>query len=113
MHRDKIFNCPLNATLSVIGGKYKLVILYHLIENPRRFGELQRLIPAVSHKVLIQNLRELEADGLINREIFPVVPLKTVYSLTDFGRTLIPILNAICDWGREHMKEYIKGELNN
>lgn len=114
MQRDKIFNCPLNATLSVIGGKYKLVTIYHLIEKPRRFSELQRLIPQVSHKVLIQQLRELERDGVIHREVYPVVPLKTEYSLTEFGRTLIPILEAICDWGREYMSDYIrymKGEL--
>ena len=108
MQRDKLYNCPVDATLSVIGGKYKAIILHHLIEQKLRFGELQRLIPQASHKVLIQQLRELESDGIIHREVYPVVPLKTEYSLTDFGKTLIPILAAICDWGRRHMREYLR-----
>ena len=108
MERDKIFNCPVDATLSVIGGKYKPIILHHLIERTLRFGELRRLVPKVSHKVLTQQLRELESDGVIHREIYPVVPPKTEYSLTPLGRTLIPIIAAMCDWGREHMNEFIK-----
>lgn len=111
MQRDKIYNCPVDATLSVTGGKYKAMILHHLIERTLRFGELQRLVPQASHKVLIQQLRELESDGIIHREVYPVVPLKTEYSLTDFGKTLIPILTAICTWGRVHMSDYLKGEL--
>ena len=108
MERDKIFNCPVDATLSVIGGKYKPIILHHLIERTLRFGELRRLVPKVSHKVLTQQLRELESDGVIHREIYPVVPPKTEYSLTPLGRTLIPIIAAMCDWGRDHMNEFIK-----
>ena len=108
MERDKIFNCPVDATLSVIGGKYKPIILHHLIEKTLRFGEIRRLIPQVSHKVLTQQLRELESDGVIHREVYPVVPLKTEYSLTDLGRTLIPIIVAMCDWGNEHMKDFLR-----
>ena len=108
MERDKLYNCPVDATLSVIGGKYKAIILHHLIENTLRFGELRRLVPQASNKVLIQQLRELERDGVIHREVYPVVPLKTEYSLTDFGRTLIPILAAICDWGREYMSDFLR-----
>lgn len=107
MERDKIFNCPVDATLSVIGGKYKPIILHHLIEKTLRFGEIRRLIPQASHKVLTQQLRELESDGIIHREVYPVVPLKTEYSLTDFGRTLIPIIAAMCDWGNEHMSNFL------
>ena len=113
MQRDKFYNCPVDATLSVIGGKYKAIILHHLIEKTLRYGELQRLIPQESHKVLIQQLRELEQDGIIHREVYPVVPPKTEYSLTEFGKTLIPILTAVCDWGRCHMHEYIKDEFKN
>ncbi|MBR0061735.1 MAG: helix-turn-helix transcriptional regulator [Selenomonadaceae bacterium] len=108
MERDKIFNCPVDATLSVIGGKYKPIILHHLIERTLRFGELRRIIPQASHKVLTQQLRELESDGIIHREVYLVVPPKTEYSLTPLGRTLIPIIAAMCDWGRDHMNEFIK-----
>lgn len=116
MERTKLYNCPVDAALSVIGGKYKPTILYHLIEKTLRFGELQRLIPQASHKVLIQQLRELESDGIIHREVYPVVPPKTEYSLTDLGRTLTPILQNICEWGRVHMRDFIrnkKDELEN
>ena len=108
MERDKNFNCPVDATLSVIGGKYKPIILHHLIERTLRFGELRRIIPQASHKVLTQQLRELESDGIIHREVYLVVPPKTEYSLTPLGRTLIPIIAAMCDWGRDHMNEFIK-----
>lgn len=114
MQRDKIYFCPVDATQSVIGGKYKAIILRHLIEKTLRFGELRRLIPQASHKVLIQQLRELESDGIIHREVYPVVPPKTEYSLTALGKTLIPIIAAMCAWGREHMSEHLhekKGEL--
>ena len=107
MQRDKIYNCPVDATLSVIGGKYKAIILHHLIEKPLRFGELRKIIPQASHKVLTQQLRKLERDGVIHREIYPVVPPKTESSLTDFGKTLIPILAEICTWGREHMSDFL------
>ncbi len=116
MLRDKLYNCPVDATLSVIGGKYKAIILHHLKEKTLRFGELQRFIPQASHKVLIQQLRELESDGIIHREIYPAVPPKTEYSLTDFGKTLIPILTAICNWGICYMREYLrdtKGDFKN
>lgn len=107
MQRDKLYHCPVDATQSVIGGKYKAIILHHLIEKTLRFGELRRLVPQASNKVLIQQLRELEHDGIIHREVYPVVPLKTEYSLTDFGRTLLPIIAAMCDWGRKYMSDYL------
>ena len=108
MERDKLYACPVDAALSVFGGKYKAIILHHLIEKTLRFGELRRLIPQASHKVLIQHLRELERDGIIHREVYPVVPPKTEYSLTEFGKTLTPILAAICDWGRTYMGDFIR-----
>ncbi len=102
-----MFHCPVEATLSVIGGKYKPIILYHLIDRTLRFSELQRIMPQATQKMLTQQLRELEADGLVHREVYPVVPPKTEYSLTPYGRTLAPVLKTMCDWGREHLSEYI------
>lgn len=98
-------NCPVDATLSLIGGKYKSLILWHLIGGALRHGELQRLIPQATPKMLTQQLRELESDNLLHREVFPVVPPKVEYSLTGQGKSLKPILFAMYDWGAEYMKE--------
>lgn len=98
-------NCPVDATLRLIGGKYKALILWHLIDRTLRHGELRKLITQATPKMLTQQLRELEADNLLNREVFPVVPPKVEYSLTDFGRSLKPILSAMYDWGADYMKE--------
>jgi len=95
------FHCPVEATVSVIGGKYKAIVLYHLAyDEVLRFSQLQRYIPQATPKMLTQQLRELEADGLIARKVYPVVPPKTEYSLTEFGQTLRPVIDGICDWGR-------------
>ncbi len=102
MEQERKFNCPVDATISLIGGKYKVVILYHLMERCHRFGELQKLIPNATPKMLTQQLRELEASNLISRTVYPVVPPKTEYQLTDFGKTLIPVLELMCDWGKTH-----------
>ncbi|MDR2558752.1 MAG: helix-turn-helix transcriptional regulator [Oscillospiraceae bacterium] len=98
-------NCPVVATLAMIGGKYKAIILWHLIEEKRRFGELQRLIPQATQKMLTQQLRELEKDNLVIRTVYPVVPPKVEYSLSDLGRSIKPILDAMCAWGTNYMKE--------
>ena len=97
------FNCPVEATLRLIGGKYKAVILWHLIENQKRFSELKRLLPKATEKMLTQQLRDLENDGLIIRTVYPVVPPKVEYSLSGFGRSIIPVLNAMCNWGEEYL----------
>ena len=94
--------CPVEASLEIIGGKWKGVVLFHLLEGTMRFGELQRSIGGVTQRVLTKQLRELEADGLINRTVYPVVPPKVEYSLTDKGRTLEPILLALQAWGVEN-----------
>ncbi|MEY8391147.1 transcriptional regulator [Lachnospiraceae bacterium] len=99
------YNCPVEATISLIGGKYKSVILWHLMGKTLRYSELHKLIPNATDKMLAGQLRELEKDGLINRKVYPVVPPKTEYSLTDFGRTLVPILDAMCDWGTIYLEE--------
>ena len=103
-----MFNCPVEAILSIIGGKYKPIIIYHLIDSTLRYNELQKIMPQATPKMLAQQLRELEADGVIVRKVYPVVPPKTEYSLTDYGRTLAPIMQSMCDWGNAHMKDRIK-----
>jgi DNA-binding HxlR family transcriptional regulator len=96
------YACPVTATMSVIGGKWKPIIMWALHHGTRRFGELKSLIRGITQKMLTQQLRELENDGIIHREVYPVVPPKVEYSLTDYGRTLTPILNAMAKWGAGH-----------
>ena len=97
-------NCPVEATLELIGGKYKALILWHLAEDKLRFNELRKVITSATPKMLTQQLRELEAQSLIHREVFPVVPPKVEYSLTELGRSLLPILVAMRDWGADYMR---------
>lgn len=97
----KGFDCPLEATLSMIGGKYKILIVYFLINQTLRYSELQKLLPQASPKMLAQQLKELEKDGLINRKLYPVVPPKTEYTLTELGKSLSPIILAIYQWGEQ------------
>ena len=98
------YNCPVEATLDVIGGKWKALILFWLKDRVCRFGELRRLIPDVSERMLTQQLRELEGHGVVRRQIYPVVPPKVEYSLTPYGRTLRPITELMCAWGEKHLK---------
>jgi DNA-binding HxlR family transcriptional regulator len=97
-------NCPVVAAIGIIGGKYKALILWHLMEKRQRFGELRRLIPQATQKMLTQQLRELETDKLVTRKVYPVVPPKVEYGLTELGRSLKPVLDAICVWGTDYMK---------
>lgn len=92
-------NCPVAATLALIGGKYKALLLWHLSGKVLRFNELRRLVPEATAKMLTQQLRELERDGLITRTIYPVVPPKVEYALTERGQSLFPILQAMYAWG--------------
>ena len=94
--------CPVTTTLSVIGGKWKPIILYTITAETKRFSEIKRLIPAISQKMLTQQLRELEDDGIVHRRVYPVVPPKVEYSITDYGGTLMPILDAMVAWGQRH-----------
>lgn len=104
MKYEKIqFNCPVEATLSLIGGKYKPLILWHLIDQPLHYMELQRLIPKATPKMLSQQLHDLEDCGMIHREVIPEKPPKTIYSLTSFGRSIIPVLEAMCQWGNNFL----------
>ena len=92
-------NCPVEATLELIGGKYKALILWHLSQGILRFSELRQVIKGATPKMLTQQLRELEANGLVHREVYPVIPPKVEYSLTETGRSLMPVLVAMRDWG--------------
>ncbi|AHN21427.1 winged helix-turn-helix transcriptional regulator [Lysinibacillus sphaericus] len=96
------YGCPVEATLGVIGGKWKGVILYHLMSGTKRFNEFRRLMPDITQRMLTLQLRELEKDGIIHREIFKEVPPKVEYSLTEFGRTLEPIIKLMRDWGEQY-----------
>jgi DNA-binding HxlR family transcriptional regulator len=96
-------DCPVEVTLSVIGGKWKPLILWHLSEGgDGRFLELQRIIPGITRKMLTQHLRELERDGVVARQIFDEMPLRVEYSLTKYGQTLRPLMRVLCDWGSKH-----------
>ena len=97
-------NCPVESTIELIGGKYKALILWHLSEKTLRFSELKKYISGATAKMLTQQLRELEAHDLIHREVFPIIPPKVEYSLTELGRSLLPILVAMRDWGTNYLK---------
>lgn len=96
--------CPIEATIQLIGGKYKAVILWHLMHKTLRYNELHKAMPKATDKMLTQQLRELEKDGLIHRKVYPVVPPKTEYTLSDFGKSITPILDAMCHWGEDYLK---------
>lgn len=97
------YNCPVEYTLEVMGGKWKPLILWHLADRTLRFSELKRTIPKVTQKMLTQQLRELENDGLIYRNVYPQVPPKVEYSLTEDGQSLIPLLREMSRWGKNHI----------
>jgi DNA-binding HxlR family transcriptional regulator len=92
-------SCPAETTLAVINGSWKVPILYHLAKGTRRFSELRNDIGGVTQKVLTQQPRELERDGIVARKVYPQVPPKVEYSLTPTGRTLLPVVKIMCDWG--------------
>lgn len=96
--------CPVEVTLEVIGGKWKAVLVFYLKRGgAHRFAELRRKVPGISDRVLTRQLRELEADGVVRREVFPEVPARVEYSLTTYGESLGPVTEAMCAWGKTHM----------
>jgi DNA-binding HxlR family transcriptional regulator len=101
----KDYQCTVAVTLEVVGGKWKAVILWHLSHKTLRFSQLQRRLPGVTQKMLTQQLRELERDGMIHREVYPEVPPRVEYSLTDEGSSLVPLLTLMCTWGRQRLKK--------
>lgn len=96
--------CPVGITLELIGGKYKALILWHLAENKLRFSELRKVISTATPKMLTQQLRELESQALIHREVFPIIPPRVEYSLTDLGKSLLPVLVSMRDWGASYLR---------
>lgn len=104
MHDCNTEHCPVRTTLKVIGGKWKLPILWYLRDGHLRYSELQKIIEGITPKMLAEQLRELEKDGIVARKVYPVVPPKVEYSLTEYGRTLDPILKTMGAWGEGHMR---------
>lgn len=98
---ESLYPCTTSITMEYIGGKWKMVILYHLKNGARRYNELRKTMPMVTERTLSIQLKQLEEDGIVKREVFVTKPpLKVEYSLTDFGKTLIPLLDLIADWGK-------------
>ncbi len=97
--KKRAVTCPAEVTLAVIGGRWKVLILYHLFGGVKRFSELQRALPGVTQKMLTQQLREMERDGIVSRTVYPQVPPRVEYALTERGRTLQPVVRAMCRWG--------------
>lgn len=95
----------VTTTLAIIGGKWKILILYHLCAGTQRFNELRRLLPDITQRMLTLQLRELEDDGIVHREVYPQVPPKVEYSLTTFGATLIPVIEVMDAWGKQYASE--------
>jgi DNA-binding HxlR family transcriptional regulator len=100
---NPVEGCPLTAALAAIGGKWKLIIVYWLAESPKHFAALRKAMPGMSQKVLTQQLRELMSDGLVNREPKGTVPAPVVYSLSDYGRSVLPLVEDVRRWGRAHL----------
>ncbi len=101
--KDGAYGCGLEAALDVIGGKWKVLVLWNLSAGPTRFGQLRRSVAGISEKMLIQQLREMEADGIVARQDFREVPPRVEYSLTPFGVSFIEALKPLCEWGSKHM----------
>ncbi len=100
---NPVEGCPLTAALAAIGGKWKLIIVYWLAESPKHFAALRKAIPGISQKVLTQQLRELMSDGIVKREAKGAVPAPVEYSLSDYGRSVLPLVEDVRVWGRKHL----------
>ena len=107
-HCDQSSRCPVEACLEIIGGKWKGVILFHLLGGKNRFNELQRLLPNVTQRILVRQLRELEADRIVVRTVYPEVPPKVEYSLSESGMTLEPILRMLREWGVKYLDQELE-----
>ena len=102
--------CPVRTTLNVLGGKWKLLILSYLLDEPRRYGELRRLIPEITEKMLIQELRDLETDGIVARTVHQTVPPRVDYSLTEQGQRVRPVFAELLGWGTQYLGRTSKWE---
>ena len=105
--REELPECPVQTTVQLIGNKWKILIIRTLLRGNRRFNEIKKAIPGISQKVLTDNLRSLENDGLIDREVFAEVPPKVVYSLLELGNSLRPVIDAMADWGTDYKARFI------
>ena len=101
---NPVEGCPLTAALAAIGGKWKLIIVYFLAESPKHFAALRKAMPGISQKVLTQQLRELTSDGIVNRETKGAVPAPVEYSLTEYGQSVLPLVEDVRLWGRGHLE---------
>jgi DNA-binding HxlR family transcriptional regulator len=111
---DRSFNCEKELTLAVIGGKWKMLILWYLgKEGTKRFNELKSLMPGITQRMLVNQLRELEDDLIVHREVYPIVPPKVEYSLTKHGESLMPIIDSMYDWGKVYMETVLDNNLIN
>ena len=102
--KKTFYECPVEATIAAIGGKWKILILWRLGDSTRRYGELKRLLPEITEKMLIAQLRELEQDGILQRKSYGEVPPRVEYALTAHGEKLKPVLEAMCGWGQAHLQ---------
>jgi DNA-binding HxlR family transcriptional regulator len=98
--------CPVTYTQNLVAGRWKIIILWQLSKQTKRFNELQRLLPGISKSILTRQLRELEEERMVHREVYKEVPPKVEYSLTPKGKSFIPVLNIMGEWGKKHMKSY-------
>lgn len=103
LEKIKEYRCPVEAAMDVIGGKYKAQIVYELMRGTKRYSEIRKALPQATPRMLSKQLKELEEDGVVNRVLYPVVPPKTEYSLTETGQTLVPIVDALCKWGNSYL----------
>ena len=101
--KDKMYRCPVEVTIDIVGGKWKCLVLWHLHEGKMRFKELERIVPGVSQKMLTQQLKEMVRDGLIIRTIYPEVPPRVEYELTPRGHSLFPVLEQMHQWALDHL----------
>ncbi|HEU4835720.1 MAG TPA: helix-turn-helix domain-containing protein [Pyrinomonadaceae bacterium] len=106
---NPVEGCPLTAALAAIGGKWKLIIVYFLAESPKHFAALRKAMPGISQKVLTQQLRELMSDGIVNRDAKGTVPAPVEYSLTEYGRSVLPLVEGVRVWGRAHLNKFSSG----
>lgn len=104
---EQVHDCPITATIDVIGGKWKPIIIWILLKESKRFGELHKLIPGIALKVLSRHLKELEADGIINRKAYPEVPPRVEYSLTDKGQSLKDVMLLLSGWSKENILQAV------
>lgn len=110
--RNTHYQCSMELTLALIGGKWKSLILWRLGDNTLRFSELKKSLPQVTQKMLTQQLRELEEDGLVHRHVYTQVPPRVEYSLTPAGKSILPILNTMCEWGLQYITSLNKENTN-